>query len=101
MRENQRRDDNRGNRARDPKPENREGQGQGRGKPFEQRGGGRPDRDRHDGPRGDRKREERRVPMNVISSAPTKKAGAVDPDSPFAKLMALREAMGKGESGKS
>jgi hypothetical protein len=36
--------------------------------------------------------------MNVVSSAPTKKAGAVDPDSPFAKLMALREAMSKGAS---
>ena len=36
--------------------------------------------------------------MNVISSGPVKKAGAIDPDSPFAKLMALREAMTKGGS---
>ena len=36
--------------------------------------------------------------MNVVSSAPSKKPGAIDPDSPFAKLMALREAMSKGAS---
>ena len=36
--------------------------------------------------------------MNVVSSAPSKKPGTIDPDSPFAKLMALREAMSKGAS---
>ena len=99
-------DPNRGYRARDPKPEGRDNQGpghgpgQGRGgRPSDQRGGGGRDRDRGDfGRGGDRKREERRVPMNVISSGPVKKAGAIDPDSPFAKLMALREAMTKGGS---
>ncbi len=44
---------------------------------------------------GRRDRDERRTPMTVISSAPAPKKGAVDPDSPFAKLMALREAMAK------
>ncbi len=89
-------DGNRGYRGRERKPDDREG---GRGRPHEQRGG-RGDRGHGEGGRGgdQRKREERRVPMNVVSSAPTKKAGAVDPDSPFAKLMALREAMSKGAS---
>ncbi len=91
-------DPNRGYRAREPKPEGRESQGRG-GRPNDQRGGGRGDRPHGEGGRGGHgKREERRVPMNVISSAPAKKAGAIDPDSPFAKLMALREAMAKGAS---
>ncbi len=51
------------------------------------------DRDRGGRPGGDKRREERR-PVEVISSAPPRKSGA-DPGSPFAKLMALREAMEK------
>jgi ATP-dependent RNA helicase SUPV3L1/SUV3 len=90
---------NTGYRAREPKPEGRtENRADNRGGPHrDQRGGG---RDRSDGGRGGDKgrREERRVPMTVISSAPAKKAGAIDPDSPFAKLMALREVLEKGAS---
>ncbi|MEQ1713942.1 MAG: helicase, partial [Hyphomicrobium sp.] len=51
------------------------------------------DRERGGRPGGDKRREDRR-PVEVISSAPPRKSGA-DPDSPFAKLMALREAMEK------
>jgi ATP-dependent RNA helicase SUPV3L1/SUV3 len=104
-------DANRGYRAREDKPEERDTKPKGgdqRRPPGGDQARGdrargdraRSDRDRGDRPRGgeQRGREERRVPMNVVSSAPTKKAGAIDPDSPFAKLMALREAMGKGAS---
>ncbi len=110
-------DPNRGYRAREAKPEGT-GDARGEGRPGGRPENNRPDkgrsgfkdnrdnrtgggaRDRGDGARGsdNRKREERRVPMTVISSAPAKKAGAIDPDSPFAKLMALREALTKSGS---
>ena len=46
--------------------------------------------------RGDgRRREESRTPMLVHSSAPTKRNKDAALDSPFAKLMALREALEK------
>ncbi len=57
----------------------------------------RQDRPRGDRPGGDRRRDERRAP-EVVSSAPPRKGGA-DPDSPFAKLMALREALEKQSKG--
>jgi ATP-dependent RNA helicase SUPV3L1/SUV3 len=95
-------DPNRGYRAREPKPESRDNRGPGAAKDQRpaQADRGRGDRDRGDRPRGgdQRGREERRVPMTVVSSAPSKKPGTIDPDSPFAKLMALREAMSKGTS---
>ncbi len=60
------------------------------------------DRGRSGGPRdggdrskgGDRKRREDRVPSATMTAAPPKKSKA-DPDSPFASLVALREAMEK------
>ncbi len=54
--------------------------------------------DKFGGPKGrsDQGRHgERRTPLNVTSSAPSPKTGGIDPDSPFAKLMALREALAK------
>ena len=95
-------DANRGYRAREPKTDNRDSRAPGPNKDQRPANGDRArgDRDRSDRSRGgdQRGREERRVPMNVVSSAPSKKPGAIDPDSPFAKLMALREAMSKGAS---
>ena len=84
-------DPNRGYRAREPKPETRDNRGPSVNKDRPAQA----DRGRGDRPRGgdQRGREERRVPMTVVSSAPSKKPGTIDPDSPFAKLMALREAM--------
>ncbi len=58
--------------------------------------GGRPkrDRDRERRP-GGKRRDEPRAPQ-VISSGPRQaKKGGIDPDSPFAKLGALKEAMAK------
>ncbi len=94
-------DSNRGYRAREGKPEGRDNRGAGKDQPPGHGGRGRGGRgrgDRGDRPRGgdQRGREERRVPMTVVSSGPSKKPGTIDPDSPFAKLMALREAMSKG-----
>ena len=93
-------DSNRGYRAREPKPEGRDNRAPGKDQRPGQGDRGRSDRDRGErGRSGDQRgREERRVPMTVVSSAPSKKPGTMDPDSPFAKLMALREAMGKGTS---
>ncbi len=95
-------DSNRGYRARETKPDDRDKRAAGPAKDNRPGQGdrGRSDRDRGDRGRGgdQRGREERRVPMTVVSSAPAKKPGAIDPDSPFAKLMALREAMSKGTS---
>ncbi len=93
-------DSNRGYRAREPKPEGRDNRAPGKDQRPGQGDRGRSERDRGDRGRGgdQRGREERRVPMTVVSSAPSKKPGTMDPDSPFAKLMALREAMGKSTS---
>jgi ATP-dependent RNA helicase SUPV3L1/SUV3 len=60
------------------------------------RDGGRGGDRGRDGGRGDgRRREESRTPMQVHSSAPTKRGKDAVLDSPFAKLMALREALEK------
>ena len=78
----------------DGKPgQGRPGGGPGRGdRPRE---GGRPDR----GDRGDRgRRDDARRQTEVISAAPPKKAG-VDPDSPFAALLALKANMDKRGDG--
>ena len=83
-------------------------QGQGPRKP-QSRPGAAPSRDgrkndrnrqRDDGRRrgGDRNREDRNKPM-VHTSAPKKKGGSVDPDSPFAALSALRQSMDDKDRG--
>lgn len=74
------------------------------GKPGEQRGdrprdGHRGDRGQHSGrPRDGGRREEGRRQAEVISAAPPKRTG-VDPDSPFAKLAALKANMDKRGEG--
>ena len=74
------------------------------GKPGEQRGdrardGHRGDRGQHAGrPRDGGRREEGRRQAEVISAAPPKRAGT-DPDSPFAKLAALKASMDKRGEG--
>lgn len=81
-------------------PSNRRGAGPNDGKQSQtregqaNRGEGRgrgPKRGKWDGGRG---REDRRRP-EVHSSSPRGKGGAVDPDSPFAALVALKEALQK------
>jgi ATP-dependent RNA helicase SUPV3L1/SUV3 len=97
----------RGDRNRRQGGDNREAQGQ---KPREGRDKDRPSGDRRDGPRGgggrpggrDRDRQDRhpRTP-EVITAAPPKRAG-VDPDNPFAALLALKASMdkrGEGQGG--
>ncbi len=103
-RQEQRGRDHRGDRRDDRRDERRDDRGP-------RREGGRPpggdrDRDRQRGeqgrggpPRGDRGprrpgRDDRRTP-EVHSAAPPRKSGGVDPDSPFAKLGALREQLEK------
>lgn len=49
---------------------------------------------RRNGPGGDRRREERRK-AEVHTAAPPRRSGAIDPDSPFAALGALREELAK------
>ena len=74
------------------------------GKPGDQRGdrprdGQRSDRGQHSGrPRDGGRREDSRRQAEVISAAPPKRAGA-DPDSPFAKLAALKASMDKRGEG--
>lgn len=76
--------------GRDERRDRRPGQGHG-----ERRGPDRRDQDRHkDGPRRgeeQHRREDRRAPQ-VMSAQPRKK-GAIDPDSPFAALGALKETL--------
>jgi ATP-dependent RNA helicase SUPV3L1/SUV3 len=63
--------------------------------------GPRPDRNRDDrGPRPDRNRDDR--PRSWSTDEPSKggKDKAPDPNSPFAKLLALKEQMQGGKSGK-
>lgn len=83
--------------------EQHQDRGQGHGR-DQRRDGVRPhgrDRDnRGDGKSGERRRDEPRRGPEMISAAPPRKGGA-DPDSPFAKLMALREAMEKQSKEKS
>lgn len=72
------------------------------GKPSENSGdrprdGNRPDRGPNRGPR-DGRRDEGRRSSEVISAAPPKRSGA-DPDSPFAKLAALKASMDKRGEG--
>ncbi len=50
---------------------------------------------------GDRRRREERGPPEVRHAAPPRKSGAADPDSPFASLSALREALEKRSKEKS
>ena len=72
--------------------------GEGRGdRPRE---GGRPDRGPHrgGGSRDGGRREEYRRQPEVISAAPPKRAGT-DPDSPFAKLAALKASLDKRGDG--
>ena len=86
--ERQARRDGGGQRKDDQRRPDRSGRpGGDRGKPnFSGKGGG-----------GDRRRRDDRGggPSEVRQAAPPRKQGA-DPDSPFASLMALREAMDKG-----
>ena len=99
-----------------PRPQRTEHRDGGRGeRPGGQRPGGHksgqdrggPDRNQDRGPRrgGDRDRDRFRgnsgSPPSIQSAMPPKKSGAVDPDSPFASLMALREAMAKSPNDKS
>lgn len=64
----------------------------GRDRGRERGGGPREGADRSKG--GDRKRRDDRVPAATMTAAPPKKSKA-DPDSPFAALVALREALEK------
>ena len=69
-------------------------------KSGEQRAGGKPrgkNKRRDDGRRDDGRRDGRRA-SNVHSSAPARQKG-IDPDSPFAKLSALKESLNKGRDG--
>ncbi|MDX2257746.1 MAG: helicase-related protein, partial [Hyphomicrobiaceae bacterium] len=61
---------------------------------------GRDGRGREGRGRDDRRREERR-PLEVQSAGPRRKSGAADPDSPFAALGALKEALQKRSEEKS
>ncbi len=80
-------------------------------KPWQKRTGGGPsygNRERSDdrGPRrnGDRDRERRtggHAPPSVQTAMPPKKSAGADPDSPFAALMALRDALAKNPKEKN
>ena len=91
-------------RDRGPRDNDRNARDNDRNRPRPQRGreggGSQGDRNRddhrRDGRRDDRRRhEDRNAPMMRSASPPSKKGGAVDPDSPFAQLGALREALAK------
>lgn len=56
--------------------------GQGRGKPRFDKSGG-------------RRRDDKRQGLNVHTSAPARAKGAMDPDSPFAALSALKDSLSK------
>ena len=75
------------------------GQKPGESRSDRPRDGNRPDRgSNRGGPRDGGRREEGRRQSEVISAAPPKRAGA-DPDSPFAKLAALKASMDKRGEG--
>ncbi len=75
------------------------GQKPGDGRGDRPRDGNRPDRGgNRGGPRDGGRRDEGRRQSEVISAAPPKRAGA-DPDSPFAKLAALKASMDKRGEG--
>jgi ATP-dependent RNA helicase SUPV3L1/SUV3 len=99
------RNQNRRNNRSGPKREAREGGAPSGNKPGEgrvdrPRDGGRPDRgpNRSGGSRDGGRREEFRRQPEVISAAPPKRSGA-DPDSPFAKLAALKASLDKRGDG--
>jgi ATP-dependent RNA helicase SUPV3L1/SUV3 len=105
----ERHDRDRGDRR--PQGDKREGGRRDGEKRQDRSAGGRPGGDRGKGSFADRKggggggdrrrRDEQRGPPEVRHAAPPRKTGAADPDSPFASLGALREALEKRTKEKS
>lgn len=105
----ERHDRDRGDRR--PQGDKREGGRRDGEKRQDRSAGGRPGGDRGKGSFADRKggggggdrrrRDEQRGPPEVRHAAPPRKTGTADPDSPFASLGALREALEKRTKEKS